>query len=83
MLITNIHLYRAIVIKSAIGLYLKSGKRLIPNRAYTPANMLRAASEITGKEFKRGQHEQAFVALGQHIEVAKLKGETLQDEVRL
>ena len=42
-------IYRAIVIK--------------PNRAYTPTAMLRAAGEITGKTFKRGQYALAIEAL--------------------
>ena len=29
------------------------------NRAYTPTAMLKAASGITGKTYKRGQHQQA------------------------
>lgn len=78
--ITNMPMYRAIVLKNGIDLYLKSGKRIIPNRSWTPTNMLKAASEITGLTFKRGQHKQASTALHNWLEVARLKGENLQDE---
>ena len=78
--ITHMPMYRVIVLKSAIGLYLKSNRRLTPNRAYTPTNMLKWAGEITGKRYKRGQHQQALLDLGMWLEVARLKGETLQDE---
>jgi len=79
--ITHMPMYRAIVVKNGLGLYLKSGKKIIPNRSWTPTNMLRAASEITGKTFKRGQHQQAYIAISEWLEVARLKGETLQDQV--
>jgi hypothetical protein len=46
-------LYRALAIRSAIGLYLKTGMKV--NRAYTPNNMARAAGEICGKTYKRGR----------------------------
>jgi len=77
--ITNMQMYRAIVVKSGIGLYIKSGGTILPSRDWTPTRMLKAATEITGKPFRRGQHFEAFVALGQWLEIAKLKGETLQD----
>lgn len=77
--ITNMPMYRAIVVKNGIDLYLNSNKSIIPNRHWTPTNMLKAASEITGVAFKRGQHAQASTALHNWLEVARLKGETLQD----
>jgi len=49
--------FRASVISSALRLYAKTGIKA--NRAYTPTNMLRAATEITGKPYKRGQYELA------------------------
>ncbi len=49
----EINRYTMAVIKSAISLYLKTGIKA--NRAYTPSNMLRAASAFTGKPYKRGQ----------------------------
>jgi hypothetical protein len=50
-------LYRATVLASALRLYAKTGMK--PNSAWTPTKMLAAASGITGKRYKRGQHEQA------------------------
>jgi len=43
-------IYRATVIEHAIRFYAKTGMKV--NRAYTPANMMRVASEITGLKFK-------------------------------
>jgi len=37
------------------------------NRAYTPRNMMRVASEITGQTFKPRQYQAAIDALDQWI----------------
>ena len=79
--ITNMPLYRAIVLENGLGLYIESGKKIIPNRSWTPTNMLRAAGEVTGITFRRGQHEFARQALRRWIEVEKLKGASLSDVV--
>lgn len=52
-----VSLFRARVIASALRLYAKT--KIKANRAYTPKNMLAAATDITGKSYKRGQFEQA------------------------
>jgi len=57
----QIKAYQAIVIKQALLLYAHTG--LKANSAYTPAAMLKAASQITGKTFKRGQYTEAAAAL--------------------
>ena len=75
--ITNMPLFRALVIRSAIDLYLKTGIKA--NRNYTPKNMLRAAGEITGTTFKRGQLKKASAELGIWLEIKRMQGETLQD----
>jgi hypothetical protein len=49
--------FAAFALASGLRLYAKTGLR--PNRAYTPSAMLAAASRITGKRYKRGQHELA------------------------
>ena len=49
--------YQAIVIASGLRLYAKTGMK--PNRQWTPTNMLKAASRITGKPYKRGDHLKA------------------------
>lgn len=56
-----VQVFRAKTIASALRLYAKTGIKA--NRAYTPTNMLAAASQITGIKFKRGQFEQAAQAL--------------------
>lgn len=59
--------FRAKVIYSAIGLYLKTGMKA--NRMYTPANMRAAVTQYTGTVYKvsRKGLEQAYTDLGQLI----------------
>jgi hypothetical protein len=47
----------------ASGLELYATAKIIPNRAYTPTNMLRMAEKWTGLAFKRGQYLLAADAL--------------------
>lgn len=56
-----VEVFRAKTLATALRLYAKTGMK--PNRMYTPTNMLAAASQMTGKTFKRGQFEQAAQAL--------------------
>jgi hypothetical protein len=56
-----VSVFQCKVIASALRLYASTGMKA--NRAYTPTNMLRTASALTGKTFKRGQYEEAAVAL--------------------
>ena len=49
----GIEMYRMTVIHSAIKLYLKTGMKV--NRMYTPANMVQAVAQKTGKVYKRGK----------------------------
>jgi hypothetical protein len=62
-------LYRAMALRSGLGLYAKTGMR--PNREWTPTAMLKAAGGICGKTYKRGQYEQAAADLTQWIEAMK------------
>ena len=57
----NPEVYQALVIARALKLYAKTGIKA--NRAYTPTNMLRMATKITGKSFKRGQYMEAHDAI--------------------
>ena len=59
--------YRAKVILSAIGLYLKTG--MTANRMYTPANMRAAATGYTGTPYAASRKglEKAYADLGQLI----------------
>jgi hypothetical protein len=65
--------YRAIALKHGLKLYAKTGMR--PNRAWTPTAMLRAASEITGLNYRRGQYETAAADLDGWIAVNGTRGE--------
>lgn len=56
-----VSVFRALSIASGLRFYAKTGMKI--NRAYTPSNMLRAATEITGKKYKRGEYERAAADL--------------------
>jgi hypothetical protein len=58
--------YRALTIAKALELYAKTGMKV--NRAYTPTAMLKAANEITGHTYRRGQHTAAALALREWVE---------------
>lgn len=53
--------YQRLAIASALEVYAKHKMRV--NRAYTPTNMLKTASRLTGKTFKRGEYLKAAAAL--------------------
>jgi hypothetical protein len=53
--------YRAVALKVGLKLYVKTG--LKPNRDWTLGNMLKAASGITGHEYKRSQANEAIADL--------------------
>lgn len=50
-------LFRATAIASGLRMYAKTGMR--PNRTWTPTIMLKAATGITGKAYKRGEYAKA------------------------
>lgn len=56
-----VSIYRATVIASALRMYARTGMQA--NRAYTPAAMMRAAKEITGKKLKARDYIGAADAL--------------------
>jgi hypothetical protein len=60
MLVTP-RLYVAIALRAALRTY--RDHKIMVNRSYTPANMLRTASNITGKKFKPGHYDHAIAAL--------------------
>ncbi len=45
----QVQLFQAIVVKHAMKLYLKTGLKV--NRAYTPTNMRKVATKITGHQY--------------------------------
>lgn len=73
----GVGVFRAAVIASGLRLYAKTGIK--PNRMYTPTAMLAAASGITGKNYKRGQYEQAAADLS--IWVQEMKAALPSDTV--
>ena len=52
-----VNFYAATVLASALRMYAKH--RIKVNRAYTPKNMLAAATRITGLPYKRGDYLKA------------------------
>jgi hypothetical protein len=50
-------IYRAGALKAGLNLFRKTKTK--PNRDWTPTAMLRAAGEITGRTYVRGQYKQA------------------------
>jgi len=71
----NPYTYRAIAIKHALILYAKAGIKA--NRAYTPTAMLKAAEDITGIKYKRGQYALAAADIDK-----VLQNETLRTPTR-
>ena len=55
----------------AMGLRLYAATGMKPNRAYTPTNMLKMATQFTGKTYKRGEFEKAAVDLLAYADVLK------------
>lgn len=54
----GVNTFRAISLKHGLALYARTGMK--PNSAWTPTNMLKAASGITGKAYKRGRYQEAM-----------------------
>ena len=55
--------FRLRVLRSAMGLVAKTGGRMQVTRGVSNAQLLKQASEATGKKFKRGQYAEAHAAL--------------------
>lgn len=53
--------YRALAIATALEFYAKTKRKI--NRSYTPTAMIKAANEITGHCYHRGQYTTAAAAL--------------------
>jgi kynureninase len=58
---SDINIFRAIALASALDLYAKTGMQA--SRLHKPTVMLRTAETMTGLKFKRGQYTQAADAL--------------------
>ena len=61
--------FQAVTLRSSLKLFIKTG--IIPTRGVTGAVMLRIATEITHKAYKRGQYQQALDDLGTWIDTMK------------
>lgn len=61
----NVMKARGLIIASALSVYARTGMKV--NRAYTPTAMLKIASEITGKKYKRGEYMQASIDIKESI----------------
>lgn len=62
----SIKAYNAIVLRSALKLYMKTGIKA--NRDYTPKNMMKTAERLTGKTFKPRAYQAAVDALTAMVE---------------
>jgi hypothetical protein len=81
-----VSVFQATIIAHALEFYAKTGMKV--NRAYTPANMMRTASSITGKKFKSRAYLEAAHALREWAQVqASTKcvstGDGLEDASRV
>ena len=54
-------MYQALAIRYALEIYSETGMKV--NRAYTPANMIRMATKITGIKFRARDYQGAADAL--------------------
>jgi len=61
--------YTAIVLRSALKLYAKTGMKA--NRAYTPTKMMKTAARITGQRFAPRDYMGAHDALTAWLEETK------------
>jgi hypothetical protein len=65
----GMNFYRAVTLKSMIGLHQKTG--LIPTRGVSITRMFAMATEYTGKHYKRGGHDEAIADLSVWIETMR------------
>lgn len=65
------HFYRAVQLRSAISLYMKTG--MIPTRGVTITKMLRAAKEYTGKIYGRSLPAYAIAIADLDVWIANMQ----------
>jgi hypothetical protein len=66
---SDVNIFHATSLAGALGLYAKTKMQV--DRAYTPTNMLKAASSYTGKKYKRGQFLEAQEDLKRFVQFLK------------
>jgi hypothetical protein len=57
--------YRALAISTALRMYARTGIKA--NTQYTPAKMMKAAEQITGRKFKARQYILAAMAIREKL----------------
>jgi hypothetical protein len=68
---SGIEVFRLLVIAQTLELYAKTGIKA--NTADTPSNMLRNATEATGKRYKRGEYFEAAADLRKVVNELRAK----------
>lgn len=64
-----VNLYRAMTLKAALSLYVKT--KIVPTRGVTGPDMLRMATEYTGHKYKRGAYEEAAKDVADWVQTMK------------
>ena len=75
----EVNTFVMITLKHGLILYARTGMR--PNRAWTITNMLRKASSITGKPYKRGDAMRAAGDLEAMLEAIKANMRATESEI--
>ncbi len=64
-----VEVFRSLSLASGLKLYASA--KILPNRMWTPSAMMKAASQITGKQFKPRDYEGAAKALQKWAEALR------------
>ena len=67
----HITMFQAMVLRTGLKMYARTKTQ--PNALFTPANMLDAASRITGRKYRRGQYMEAANDLSVFIAIMECK----------
>jgi hypothetical protein len=59
----NPDVYRALVLKQALKVHVKTNGTMRLTRMASPTQLLKMATEYTGKQYRRGQQAQALTDL--------------------
>lgn len=59
--------YRVLVLRQALRIHVVSGGKMRMTRTATPTRLLAMASEVTGRQYKRGQHAVALADIEELI----------------
>ena len=67
----HVTMFQAMVLRTGLKMYART--KVQPNALFTPANMLDAASRITGRRYRRGQYMEAANDLSVFIAIMQAK----------